>query len=234
MNQNITQKQTILIADDDREFTSQVADTLAQEGFDPVQADSAVSAVKAFEAKKNIVLILFNIRLPGWEDARILLRGKFQSRININCSILLVLEDTQSPEMADVCTCDKDDFIFKPIGMPELVFRIRERLKKDQHLRENENSQVNPDPLKIYPSQLVATLDGRPLDLTTREFQLLWYLYQNRGVVLSRENIFEAVWGFHYGDIGTVAVNIKKLRDKLGSEHDYIKTVWGSGYVFTL
>jgi len=124
-----------------------------------------------------------------------------------------------------------DDYITKPFNKTELILKIKSHLritKRNQGMIKNNilkigNITLNKESFEVYKNDI-------RIDLSTREFELLRYLMENAGIVLSKEQIFESVWGIDYGDIGTVAVNIKSLRDKLGN--DYIVTIWGYGYKF--
>ncbi len=125
-----------------------------------------------------------------------------------------------------------DDYISKPFVVEELVARVKAHLRREKRSLEKKSSAMIIGDIRLDPESYEATVRGMPVELSTREFQLLHYLFENAGRVVSKEQIFTAVWGSDFADIGTVAVNIKNLRDKIDKENRYIKTVWGVGYKF--
>ena len=126
-----------------------------------------------------------------------------------------------------------DDYIYKPFVVDELVARVRAHIRRDSRAGTKKKSGViKIGDIELHPSSYEVRRKGELVSLSTREFQLLEYLMTNSERVLTREQIFNAVWGINYGDIGTVAVNIKNLRGKLDPDNEYIKTVWGVGYKF--
>ena len=126
-----------------------------------------------------------------------------------------------------------DDYITKPFNNSELVLKIKAHLRLNKRVNNKTKGNIikigeisiNKDTFEVYKNDL-------RIDISTREFELLKYLMENAGMVISKEQIFESVWGSSYGDIGTVAVNIKSLRDKLQDKNKYIITIWGYGYKF--
>ena len=122
-----------------------------------------------------------------------------------------------------------DDYISKPFISEELVARVKAHLRREKRNLQNKNLTLTIGNIQLDPESYEVKVNNKPVELTMREFQLLHYLFQNAGKVVSKEQIFNAVWGTEFADIGTVAVNIKNLRSKLGKQNNYIKTVWGSG-----
>lgn len=112
----------------------------------------------------------------------------------------------------------------------ELVARVKAHLRREKRSLQNKSLTLTIGNIQLNPESYEVKVNNKPVELTTREFQLLHYLFQNAGKVVSKEQIFNAVWGTDFADIGTVAVNIKNLRSKLGKQNNYIKTVWGVGY----
>ncbi|MFR6344441.1 MAG: response regulator transcription factor, partial [Christensenellales bacterium] len=127
-----------------------------------------------------------------------------------------------------------DDYIYKPFVVEELVARVKAHLRRESRYQQADTSSpwLCIGPFRLNRESFEVFCREEPVALSTREFQLLQYLMENAGRVLSREQIFDAVWGEHYGDIGTVAVNIKNLRTKLDPDSQFIKTIWGVGYKF--
>ncbi|MEO3112513.1 response regulator transcription factor, partial [Turicibacter sanguinis] len=127
-----------------------------------------------------------------------------------------------------------DDYICKPFVVEELVARVKAHLRREKRHQMNTIESLQDvlqfDRFKLYLNRYEVFKDEVNIDLSPREFQLFQYFVENSGRVLSREQIFDAIWGENYGDIGTVAVNIKNLRQKLDPDNQYIKTIWGVGY----
>ena len=124
----------------------------------------------------------------------------------------------------------------KPFALEELVARVRAHLRaqnRNRTPRERERqAAIQIGQIRLDPEERTVTKDGVPVELSTREFDLLACLMNNAGQTLSKEQLFHSVWETDYGDVGTVAINIKKLRTKIDPEWEYIKTIWGSGYRF--
>lgn len=130
-----------------------------------------------------------------------------------------------------------DDYMTKPFSIQELTSRIRANFRKvDRLLKEwNElspNRERTDSPLILNDKTFEAFLNNRKLNLSTKEFQILYMLMHNPNNVLTRERIYEYVWGDEYGELNTVTVHIKNIRKKLGPEYDFIKTIWGIGYKY--
>ena len=109
---------------------------------------------------------------------------------------------------------------------------MKAHLRRESRSLRKKNSVMTIGNIRIVPESYEVYVNDKPVELSMREFQLLHYLFVNAGKVVSKEQIFSAIWGTDYTDIGTVAVNIKNLRDKIDKENRYIKTVWGIGYKF--
>ena len=124
-----------------------------------------------------------------------------------------------------------DDYITKPFDNTELILKIKSHLRLQTRSKISKNTitigeiSINKESFEVYKNK-------EKIEVSTREFELLSYLMENAGIALSKEQIFENVWGNCYGDIGTVAVNIKNLREKIDPNNKYIITIWGYGYKF--
>ena len=119
-----------------------------------------------------------------------------------------------------------DDYITKPFNNSELVLKIKSHLRLNKRVNNlNKNNIIKIGEILINKETFEVYKEDEKIELSTREFELLRYLMENAGIVLSKEQIFESVWGSNYGDIGTVAVNIKSLRDKLKDKNKYIITI---------
>lgn len=123
-----------------------------------------------------------------------------------------------------------DDYVAKPFSMDELIARLNAHLRRE-HKREKADDILRFGQIELHKSKWQAVVNGVPADLSTKEFQILSYLFANKDRVLTREQIYSAVWNNRYGgDLNTITVHIKNLRSKLGSEGHRIKTIWGIGY----
>ena len=126
-----------------------------------------------------------------------------------------------------------DDYIAKPFVVEEFVARVKAHIRREKRIGQTDDDGIiKVGDIEIHKGSYEVLKNGKPVPCSTREFQLLEYLMENAGKVLTREQIFSHVWDTEFGDIGTVAVNIKSIRDKLDPTNEYIKTVWGVGYKF--
>jgi DNA-binding response OmpR family regulator len=153
-----------------------------------------------------------------------------QIRNTVSCPILFVTAKNRTYDTMLGFEMGADDYISKPFISEELVARVKAHLRREKRNLQNKNLTLTIGNIQLDPESYEVKVNNKPVELTMREFQLLHYLFQNAGKVVSKEQIFNAVWGTEFADIGTVAVNIKNLRSKLDKQNRYIKTVWGVGY----
>lgn len=219
----------ILIVDDDPSILMLISDVLTDAGMQVRTAASGEEALCAIE-KEEFSLIILDIMMKGISGLEVCAA----IRDKVNCPILFLSAKDSAHDIIEGLGLGADDYLTKPFVIDELVARIKAHLRRQARLGE---SPAASDVLRIGEialdrRQLTVTRGGAPVDLSTREFELLDYLMRNAGQTLSREKIFREVWQTEYGDIGTVAINIKNLRAKIDPDWAYIKTVWGSGYQF--
>lgn len=220
----------ILITDDDEAIADLIADSLEEEGFVCVLAADGEQALDlVLKQREPFDLIILDIMMPHADGLTVCRR----IRDEVSCPILFVTAKNRSLDTVVGLEMGADDYIYKPFGVDELVARVKAHLRRS----ERESHKQDHAPLKsggiwLDRDRYLVRKDGQNVNLTTREFQLLQFLVENEGKVLSRETIFDQVWGENYMDIGTVAVNIRNLRSKLDPENQYIRTVWGIGYKF--
>lgn len=150
-------------------------------------------------------------------------------KVSNNLDLEMIILDIMMPKV-DGLEIGADDYITKPFIVDELVARVKVHLRREKRRNSIGNNIIKIGEIEIHKDSYEVYLNKELIDLSTREFQLFLYLCENAGQVLSREQIFNSVWGSDFGDIGTVAVNIKSLRDKIDKENKYIKTIWGVGY----
>ena len=220
----------ILIVDDDASIAGLIADVLEDEGFETVVKTDGKSAYDyIMNNTKDISLITLDIMMPeisGLEICRFV-------RNHIDCPIIFVSARGTTPDMVLGLETGGDDYIAKPFVVEELVAKIKAILRREQrHISGSDADIIKVGAIEISIASFEVYKNGKLIPFSTREFQLLQYLMENAGKVLTREQIFAHVWDTEFGDIGTVAVNIKSIRDKIDPDNEYIKTVWGVGYKF--
>ena len=219
----------ILIADDDPSILMLISDVLTDAGMQVRTVASGEEALRAV-GEETFSLIILDIMMKGISGLEVCAA----IRDKVSCPILFLSAKDSAHDIIEGLGLGADDYITKPFAIDELVARIKAHLRRQARLGENT---TGGDVLRIGEitldrRQLTVTRSGVPVDLSTREFELLDFLMRNAGQTLSREKIFRDVWKTEFGDIGTVAINIKNLRSKIDPDWAYIKTVWGSGYQF--
>jgi len=150
----------------------------------------------------------------------------------VTCPIVFLTAKSQTLDKLVGFELGADDYITKPFVIEELVARIKAHIRRENRLTKSSSPIIQIGEIKINKESYETQKNNIPITLSTKEFELLSYLMSNAGVVLSKEQIYNSVWKTDYGDIGTVAVNIKSLRKKLDPEEKYIITIWGLGYKF--
>ena len=218
----------ILIIDDDEDIAELESYILKEDGLETVIKNSGEEALEVLD-KEKFDLILMDIMMPGISGIELCA----QIRSKVTCSIIFVTAKANIVDKIIGFEIGGDDYVTKPFDNQELLLKVKSHLRKDKrNLNESNNNIIKIGDIEINKESFEARKDGKIIDLSTREFELLKYLMENKGIVLSKSQIFDAVWGSNYGEISTVAVHMKKLRDKLDKEEKYIITVWGYGYKF--
>ncbi len=221
----------ILIVDDDIAIAQLIADSLEDEGLETNIETSGKGALDYIDTNSdNISLITLDIMMPelsGLEVCRLV-------REKVSCPIIFISAKGKTIDTVLGLEMGADDYISKPFVVEELVARIKAHLRRQERSVQPESSNgiIKVGDIEINIGSFEVKKGGEAIPLSTREFQLLQYLMENAGKVLTREQIFGHVWDTEFGDIGTVAVNIKSIRDKIDQDNTYIKTVWGVGYKF--
>lgn len=222
----------ILIADDDKEIVRLVAESLEDEGFEVLKAYSG-KEVLACIMTPGLSLVLLDIMMPG-EDGLSICRT---IRHAVTAPIIFLSAKDKEVDKIVGLEAGADDYITKPFGINELLARVKAHLRRDRRyiqLAETKHGIIASDSLVIHKDSYEVYKAGEKIDLSTKEFQILLYLAERKNKVLSREQIYDAVWGDgEAGDIHTVTVHIRNLRSKLDPDNRFIKTVWGVGYRFT-
>ncbi len=217
----------ILIVDDEQDIAELISDVLTDEGFETVIRNDGLSAIE--EVKNNHYdLILLDIMMPklsGTETCS-------KIRDIVSCPIVFVTAKNQLLDKLLGFELGADDYITKPFVIEELVARVKAHIRRENRPVNSQSNIIRIGEIEINKDSYEVKKNKEPVTLSTKEFELLSYLMTNAGVVLSKEQIYNSVWKTEYGDIGTVAVNIKSLRKKLDQEEKYIITIWGLGYKF--
>lgn len=219
--------QKILIVEDELKISRFIELELKHEGYIVEQAyDGRAGLQKALDGEFD--LILLDIMLPSMNGIEIL------RRIRKNSDVPVIMLTAKDETMDKVMGLDMgaDDYVTKPFAIEELLARIRVALKRKASVIKNSILQVNR--LKLDLDKYSVTLNDEPIELTKREFDLLKYLLENKNIVLTRERLLEAVWGYDYpGDTNVVDVYVRYLRSKMDDKYNQkiIHTVRGVGYL---
>ncbi len=204
-----------------------VKDFLVKKGFDVIEAENGEEAVDRFFETKDIALIVLDVMMPkmdGWEVCREIRK---MSQVPI---IMLTAKSDEKDELLGF-ELGVDEYITKPFSPKILVARIEAILRRSNVIGPEDMIEVGG--IRLNKAAHEVTIDGRPVELSFKEFELLTYFVTNQGVALSRERILNNVWNYDYfGDARTIDTHVKKLRSKLKDKGEYIKTIWGMGYKF--
>ena len=218
----------VLIVDDDKDISDLISLVLKKEGIDSTIVNDSTKVPEIIE-KDYFDLILLDIMMPELSGIEVCTK----IRDKVNCPIIFLSAKTELIDKMLGYEIGGDDYITKPFNNSELVLKIKSHLRLNKRVNNlNKNNVIKIGEILINKETFEVYKEDEKIELSTREFELLKYLMENAGIVLSKEQIFESVWGSNYGDIGTVAVNIKSLRDKLKDKNKYIITIWGYGYKF--
>ena len=223
----LNQKRCILIADDEVKSVRAIGDFLALNGFHVFTATDGGTALQMFcENNKTVDLILLDVMMPIRDGLSVLREIRSSSLVPV---ILLTARGEEYDQISGF-QAGADDYIAKPFSPSLLLARIEAVLKR---MGKNSSQDILAGNLRINTLKRAAALNGSPLDLTPKEFDLLYYFTLNRGISLTRNQILNAVWGYDFeGDIRTVDTHIKQLRGKLLEYAHYIKTIHRVGYQF--
>ena len=217
----------ILVVDDESRMRKLVKDFLTKKNFQVLEAGNGEEAMDIFYEEKDIALIILDVMMPkmdGWEVCR---------EIRKNSKVPIIMLNARSDERDELLGFDLgvDEYISKPFSPKILVARVEAILRRTG--QNNPEDVISAGGIVIDKAAHLATVDGKPMELSFKEFELLTYFLENQGIALSREKILNNVWNYDYfGDARTIDTHVKKLRSKMGDKGEYIKTVWGMGYKF--
>ena len=220
------EKGKILVVDDEGRMRKLVKDFLQREGFEVREAGDGSEALDIFFSDKDIALIILDVMMPkmdGWQVCREI---RSYSKVPI---IMLTARADEKDELQGF-DLGVDEYISKPFSPKILVARVEAVLRRSG--KGGDGGEVlDVGGIHLDKAAHMVEIDGRTVDLSYKEFELLAYFMENRGIALSREKILNNVWNYDYfGDARTIDTHVKKLRSKLGDKGDLIKTIWGMGY----
>ncbi|MCI0711627.1 MAG: response regulator transcription factor [Chloroflexi bacterium] len=231
---------TILVVDDELTIREVVRKYLEREDYDVLEADNGKQALDILSREK-IDLMVLDIMLPELDGFAIAdsLRNasKYGSLYqNSNIPIIMLTARTEEEDRLSGFEAGTDDYVVKPFSPRELAMRVKAVLKRSAPPTVDDDIPLEFGVLRLDMRARSLTVDGKPITLTTKEFELLCFMAQNPDQVFSRAQLLDKVWGYEfYGDESTVTVHIHRLRDKIESDPDnprFIETVWGVGYKF--
>jgi two-component system response regulator ResD len=218
----------VLIADDDTVVRDVVRRYLERDGLDVLVARDGNEALRLLTTERIDVAVL-DVMMPG-RHGRTLCR-MLRERSGYALPVILLTALGEEGDRIAGLEAGADDYLTKPFSPRELALRVRSVLRRNPSPADAQ-AVVSYDGLTVSAAARSVTVDGRPVSLTNREFDLLMFLLTHRGVVFSREELLKQVWQWDFGDLSTVTVHVKRLRSKLGERHR-VETVWGRGYMWS-
>lgn len=220
-------KLKIMVVDDESRMRKLVRDFLTKNNYDVIEAEDGSQAVDYFFEQNDISLIILDVMMPkmdGWQVCREI---RAYSKVPI---IMLTAKSDERDELQGF-ELGVDEYISKPFSPKILVARVEAILRRTNQIGADEILEAGG--ITINKAAHIVTIDGSQVDLSFKEFELLSYFMENKGIALSREKILNSVWNYDYfGDARTIDTHVKKLRNKMGTKGDLIKTIWGMGYKF--
>ena len=217
----------ILVVDDESRMRKLVKDFLAKNNFEVLEAEDGEAAMEIFYDTKDLALIILDVMMPkmdGWQVCREI---RQYSKVPI---IMLTARGDERDELRGF-ELGVDEYISKPFSPRILVARVEAILRRTGQTEDSDVIEVAG--IVLNKAAHEVTVDGKPIELSYKEFELLTYFMENQGIALSREKILNAVWNYDYfGDARTIDTHVKKLRSKMGKKGELIRTVWGMGYKF--
>lgn len=219
------EKSKILVVDDESRMRKLVRDFLVKNNYEVVEAADGEEALDLFFEINDIDLVILDVMMPkmdGWQVCREI---RAYSKAPI---IMLTAKSDERDELLGF-ELGVDEYISKPFSPKILVARVEAILRRTGQAAGE--MIVEAGGIRLDKQAHSVMVEGKPVDLSYKEFELLAYFMENRGIALSREKILNSVWNYDYfGDARTIDTHVKKLRSKLGDKGEMIKTIWGLGY----
>ena len=221
-------KVRVLVVDDEERLRKLVRDFLVKEDYEVLEAFDGQEALEVFYEHPDVALILLDVMMPRLNGFDTLKEIRKKSQVPV---IMLTAKAEEEDELKGF-SLGVDEYISKPFSPKVLVARVNAVLRRSQDESAAEKTlSVGGIEMSIEAHEVM--IDGKRLDLSVKEFELLEYFIRNQGMALSREKILNSVWDYDYfGDARTIDTHVKKLRSKMGEKGEYIKTIWGMGYKF--
>ena len=221
------EKSKILVVDDESRMRKLVRDFLVKNNYEVVEAADGEEALDLFFEINDIDLVILDVMMPkmdGWQVCREI-RAYYKAPI-----IMLTAKSDERDELLGF-ELGVDEYISKPFSPKILVARVEAILRRTGQAAGE--MIVEAGGIRLDKQAHSVMVEGKPVDLSYKEFELLAYFMENRGIALSREKILNSVWNYDYfGDARTIDTHVKKLRSKMGEKGELIKTIWGMGYKF--
>ena len=216
----------VMIVDDESRIRKLVRDFLEKENFYVLEAADGEQAMDLFYENQDVAMILLDVMMPKMDGWQVLREIRETSKVPI---IMLTARADERDELKGF-ELGVDEYIAKPFSPKVLMARVEAILRRTNAAKEEA---LQEGAITLDKTAHEVRVDGERVDLSYKEFELLAYFMENKGVALSRETILNNVWNYdYYGDARTIDTHVKKLRSKLGAHGDYIQTIWGMGYKF--
>ena len=216
----------ILVVDDEERMRKLVHDFLAKKGYQVLEAGDGEKALEVFFANKDIALVILDVMMPRLNGYEVLKEIRNYSE----CPVMMLTAKSEEADELQGFKLGVDEYVTKPFSPRVLMARVEALLKRYHVLNDDK---VEAGGIVIDKKAHTVEVDGRPIELSFKEYELLQYFIENQGIALSREKILNNVWNYDYfGDARTIDTHVKKLRSKLGDKENYIHTIWGIGYKF--
>lgn len=221
-------KLKILIVDDESRMRKLVHDYLVKAGYQILEAADGEEALEVFFDHKDIALVILDVMMPKLDGYEVLKEIRAYSKVPV---VMLTARSEEWDELKGF-ELGVDEYIAKPFSPKILVARVQALLRRNT--ASDEESILKAGEIELNKSAHIVTVSGNEVELSYKEFELLTYFMENKGLALSREQILNHVWNYDYfGDARTIDTHVKRLRAKMGEKgNDYIKTIWGMGYKF--
>ena len=215
----------ILVVDDESRMRKLVKDFLVKNEYEVLEAGDGVEALDIFFENQDIALIILDVMMPKMDGWHVCREIRSYSKVPI---IMLTAKSSEQDELQGF-ELGVDEYISKPFSPKILVARVEAILRRTT--QNQVDNVISVGGIVLDKSARLVTIDGKNIDLSYKEFELLAYFMENQGIALSREKILNHVWNYDYfGDARTIDTHVKKLRSKMGQKGDLIKTIWGMGY----
>ena len=221
-------KNKILVADDESRMRKLIKDYLVREDYEVIEAENGEQALDIFYMDSEISLIILDVMMPKVDGFAVLKEIRETSSI----PVLMLTAKGEENDVLNGFELGADEYINKPFSPKILMARVNAVLRRSTDDSIGKKV-VEAGGIQLDVDAHVATNDGKQVELSVKEFELLYYFINNEGIALSREKILNHVWDYDYfGDARTIDTHVKKLRSKLDDKGNYIKTIWGMGYKF--